>query len=874
MHRRRTAVATRAVTAAAALATVIALGPTAVPAGAHAGTTSYASTADRASEWADLSQRLDRLAGVHSSPPSDVQTDGYTTGSLLGNGNLGVAVGGSEHRQSLYFGRNDFWSSKSPGNNTPITIGGLTVRTPYDRGDEGTAFEQTQDIRRGEVRSSISISARPVTVTSWVADSEDTVVTQVRTTSTDSVPVLAEVWGRGDNPDHPAAAGTTGDTAWATRQTASTPDSLWVNRVGVATRVLGASATPAVSAPNTSTLTFSVTASEPVTLVTAIRGGRNSTSHLRQARGAAARATPARVATLDAARQDWWKNYWLRSHVEVFQPDGGEDLTLMRYYYGSLYALGAASRAGSVAPGLYGPWITTDTPLWHGDYHLNYNFQAPYYGAFSGNRGDTAEPAVRAVLDYRPTALRDLAALPSRPAGGAAFSQQFKDALGTTTKGLLYPVNIGPWGVTSGSSDTDQGGWYGNQTIDASFAAVPLIATYEYGQDRAYLASHLYPFLKQVGDFWISYLGPKAADGRYHAMGAAHEEDWAKDDTLTLGAIRMVLSALTRYSLTLDQDPGPRGTWQDILDHLPPPPTATYRGRTVYNRDYTNTDFGPLVGRTIVALEWIDPLGAQHDPRTAIDTLDAYDSWGQGNNFPKSFPLAAKLGYPAQRLHDLFVQQISNRMRPNLTVHSDGGGLETVGAIETLHAMLARREADTITYFPHWIPGRPASFTDLRVPGGFLLSARTDGTTPSRLRLTSEQSGTAQVTNPWPGRTVTVTDGSGAPVPVTFDGPTLAFPTTAGHAYRLAATRAGEIQEVGGDRGVEATDADAGPPRLASRDLARWWTRPGDGTVRAPGSRPAVREGAGSAGTPVRLSNRAPGVPAQRRSYDPATRQS
>ncbi len=381
-----------------------------------------------------------------------------------------------------------------------------------------------------------------------------------------------------------------------------------------------------------------------------------------------------------------------------------------------------------------------------------------------------------------------------------------------------------------------------------------------------------------MGDFWISYLGPKGSDGKYHTMGAAYEEDWAKDDTISLGSIRMVLSALTRYSQTLNKDSALRSTWQDILANLPAPPTADYQGKTVYNRDYTNTDFGPLVGRTIVALEWIDPLGGKPDPRTAIDTLDAYNSWGQGNNFPKSFPLAAKVGYPAQSLYDLFIQQITNRMRPNLTVQSDGGGLETVGAIDTVNSMLARRDADTVTYFPNWVPGKAASFTDLRVPGGFLLSARTDGTTPSEVQLTSEQATTAKVTNPWPGRNVTVADSSGASVSVTSSGSTLSFPTTTGHSYRISATRVGEIRGVASNRCAEVPDADATDGKQlqilsCNGTPGQQWTLPGDGTLRSLGKCMDVRDGSSIDGTPVQLYTCTPGVPAQRWSYDPETQE-
>ena len=35
------------------------------------------------------------------------------------------------------------------------------------------------------------------------------------------------------------------------------------------------------------------------------------------------------------------------------------------------YLLGSSSREGKVAPGLFGPWIFSDAPMWEGDYTLD-----------------------------------------------------------------------------------------------------------------------------------------------------------------------------------------------------------------------------------------------------------------------------------------------------------------------------------------------------------------------------------------------------------------------------------------------------------------------------------------------------------------------
>ena len=65
---------------------------------------------------------------------------------------------------------------------------------------------------------------------------------------------------------------------------------------------------------------------------------------------------------------------------------------LFLFYYAMLFTVGAASRPGKMAPGLWGPWITTDGAGWNGDYTLNYNFQAIFYGVFATNHPELAEP--------------------------------------------------------------------------------------------------------------------------------------------------------------------------------------------------------------------------------------------------------------------------------------------------------------------------------------------------------------------------------------------------------------------------------------------------------------------------------------------------
>ena len=71
----------------------------------------------------------------------------------------------------------------------------------------------------------------------------------------------------------------------------------------------------------------------------------------------------------------------------------------MKAYYQGLYTMGACSRDKRFPPALFG-WVTTDKPTWNGDYHLNYNFYAPFYGLYSANRIEQATGQETPLLDF------------------------------------------------------------------------------------------------------------------------------------------------------------------------------------------------------------------------------------------------------------------------------------------------------------------------------------------------------------------------------------------------------------------------------------------------------------------------------------------
>ena len=185
-----------------------------------------------------------------------------------------------------------------------------------------------------------------------------------------------------------------------------------------------------------------------------------------------------------------------------------------KFWYGSNYLLACCCKTGKFAPGLFGSWVTTDEPNWGGDYHLNYNHQAPWWGVFSSNKVFLADPYDTPLLEYMPKA-----------------RARAQELLGI--KGLYYMVGIGPKGSeigeifnTDGTMNRYAGYW--GQKSDAVYCAVNMIIRYYHTYDESY-ARKVLPFLVGTAEFWEHYL--EFEDGRYVIYNDyAHENNWALTD--------------------------------------------------------------------------------------------------------------------------------------------------------------------------------------------------------------------------------------------------------------------------------------------------------------------------------------------------------
>lgn len=78
-----------------------------------------------------------------------------------------------------------------------------------------------------------------------------------------------------------------------------------------------------------------------------------------------------------------WKAYWDKSGVVL------DDELLERVWYWNMHLFNCAVKPEAMCPGLFANWNYRDIgTAWHGDYHMNYNTQQPFWLSFSSNHID------------------------------------------------------------------------------------------------------------------------------------------------------------------------------------------------------------------------------------------------------------------------------------------------------------------------------------------------------------------------------------------------------------------------------------------------------------------------------------------------------
>lgn len=727
---------------------------------------------------------MDAYKAVFTSSPQQVPTTKTPDAPLAGNGDIGITMGGTPDKICFYIGKNDFWRAY------PVYPGGIALPGGLDISIEdlrGASYHAEQLPGSAEITAEFSTSRCQLKLSAWVAATDNKIIIELQ--SDKAVTARLRLWAADGNTSTTAHG--RGQVTWVSRSFENTELLRWPTHVALAL--------------NSNTDELLLLPGKKVQLVVAAYTNHDTPDWKNRAITEAERATETTVAQLRKEHQSWWNNFWEQSHINI------GDAYFEKYYYQSQYLFACSSREGKFAPGIWGPFVTRDEAAWGGDYHLNYNYQAPYWASFSSNHISLTDNFDQPILDYM-----------------EAGKKHAQDLL--KCRGVYYPVGIGPKGLCTAMwpltpeemlekyatrENTIDGGYkFLGQKINAVFSVGNMLMRYYSTYDEEY-ARRVYPYLIACADFWEDYLSLE--NGRYVIRmdhfnevmpnkrngGVWRDRLGDFNSTLSLGLVRMLFQGVMDMGHFLNADSIRYSRWQDVLEKLSEYPLGiTEEGR----KSLKSMERGPQdrevkpSGLNRVSIHGLILPGGVAGPMTDAvfnavlledvahwtDKQRDPNDWGNtsNNGIETCYPGAVRVGYPSDKILSYLKKRIEMNVYPNYWIVQGGGGIETFAAVPlTVNEMLLQSYEGIIRVFPNWNYKENASFEKLRAYGAFLVTSALKQGKVQYVTLLSEKGRLCQIENPWKGEPVLVTRENGKSD--VLHGEYLQIPTVAGERIKL-----------------------------------------------------------------------------------------
>jgi alpha-L-fucosidase 2 len=721
---------------------------------------------------------------VDQPPAYGHYTKASTDALLMGNGDMGLSVGGEAESLRFWINKSDFWRLQNQHLGAqPKLFGWLDVKAPRL---QGASYHIEQDLYNPVTHGTftkdggtLEFRARVMATANlaWIelAATGKPLEIEISTQLTDQEIVLPQIGVSASR----RSSGMVGDTLWLQRHYDDQVDvesgmaaavrifvdqgdkpNQWTplpvispepsdkepQKIG---KIIWAEAfepMPALGA----TQKIILRPGHPVTVLIGVDSVFEDKDYRDKAVALVHDTTPQDLENLHREHAAWWAAYWNKSWVSIPQK------VIEKDYYASLYVLGSAYRERGFPPGLFGIWILSEGPGWNGDYHLNYNHNAGCYGLYSANRIEQADVCTDPYLDFLPR--------------GRQYARDLFDAAG-----VYFPIGLAPKGIDTTFNHASVDSRYGSprrstgkvtdhgQRTDATESLVPVELRFRATWDPEY-AKQCYPFVRDVAAFWTDYL--KFEEGRYVLRDHSIYEGSARtvNGAAALGMIRMTFQLALDMSGLLDVDADLREKRRDILEHLSEYPTGERDGKAVFRAAEEGMEWcGKMV--SVKNIYPVGVIGLESDPDQVArgrNMISIMRSWNDFNATSCFYPAAARIGHdPAEILR--FLETWCKKKAANGMKHGNNPhGMETcTPSIVTINLMLCTGHQGVLRVFHAWPKDQDAAFENLRAEGAFLVSSRLHAGKVEYVRLVSERGRACTVENPWPGRRVTVTRGDG-----------------------------------------------------------------------------------------------------------------
>ncbi|MEZ4861748.1 MAG: glycoside hydrolase N-terminal domain-containing protein [Caldilineaceae bacterium] len=501
-------------------------------------------------------------------------------------------------------------------------------------------------------------------------------------------------------------------------------------------------------------------------------------------------------ATARATADQQWAAYWSQSGVAL------SDEFLERIWYWNLYFLRCALRPGVTCPGLFANWSYRQIGIaWHGDYHMNYNTQQPFWATFSSNHVDLHLPYVDLVDHLLPISRQ--------------WAREYYGLRGAYFPHSAYPVEmkVMPYPVPT----------WGWEICETPWTVQSIWWHYLYTQDVAFLRSRAFGPLKEAVLFLVDYMqrpeahGPQWGDDCYHIFPTVPPELYGlrpgfqcnHDCLVDLTLTKFVFQAFQQSCAILRERESEAALLEAvaaILAHFPAYPTApSQRGEVFVSVPGENPEIVYNVPNSCMTVFPGEEHGLHSSPEEYALAANSYRNHRTegGNELVFLNLQGARLG-----LLDLerFKRQINYCLLPNgtctdlaLQVHGRykdvtafdfmermGIWLENFALPVVINECLLQSYNGELRLFPNWPLTQAAEFHTLRAVGAFLVSAACAAGQVQWVEIVSEAGAELTLLTPWPEGTRVTRAGMVS----VLQGERLTLTTAPGEVIRLAPTPA------------------------------------------------------------------------------------
>lgn len=461
--------------------------------------------------------------------------------------------------------------------------------------------------------------------------------------------------------------------------------------------------------------------------------------------------------------------FWGRSGLEM------DDKVFERAWYETLYLRRCAYRHDVIAPGLALPSTVQDYSMWHGDYHMNFNYQQPFYGDYGSNHveiGDSYFPGLEHMIDI-----------------GRTIAQDYWNCRGTfiALSGYPFKVDEDPFGCGPLSRLAYCTGWAMNQYW----------SHFLHTWDLDWLREHGYGIIRDCALFYLDFLELRD-DGQYHAFPSVQGESFFTgrvedytDQPQVIRNARYCLSAAVEASELLQIDAELRAEWQERIDKLINTDEISERGLSEAEKERYRHNVPAFV-----CIDHEDLRPQKGDvPYELRLTMDSHMWRCSFNTLPWYWMIRLRndIFDPETEL-DLVREHIRRWRMPSGHLRSmtasDHGYIgaygESMGVIAPIQEMMLQSWDRSIRVFPAWPVGMNGKFRTLRAEGAFLVSGEFKDGRVMPIHIHSEKGRPCRVKSPWatPVRVIAQT-GKAIESCMTEDG-YVEFASEAGATYELA----------------------------------------------------------------------------------------